>query len=184
MRLFSQPTTTTAGAVLLAASITPFPTPMRHMPPPRMSGTGLLLEDTLVLRVSLPGITSFDQIELSASSTSVEVAAALPAALAALPAAVAAVAAGLVVAIHRRKCSTCPSKRSRRRRMSARTNFAQRRRSLRRWCSRPHSRRRRWHRRPPRRSSPRMKAASMAARAHSCPSGACGECSSEPWGRA
>ena len=34
------------------------------------------LEDTLVLRVSLPGVTSFEQIELSASSTSVEVAAA------------------------------------------------------------------------------------------------------------
>ena len=46
------------------------------LPVPQYELEDLLLEDTLVLRVSLPGVTSFDQIELSASSTSVEVAAA------------------------------------------------------------------------------------------------------------
>ena len=46
------------------------------LPVPQYELEDLLLEDTLVLRVSLPGITSFEQIELSASSTSVEVAAA------------------------------------------------------------------------------------------------------------
>ena len=46
------------------------------LPVPAYELEDLLLEDTLVLRVSLPGVTSFEQIELSASSTSVEVAAA------------------------------------------------------------------------------------------------------------